>query len=423
MPARSAHSRLVILTLLITLSVVSAARAGESAAVVFEHTLAAEGLQAAETRFQEMLADTTGAYDFPGRELVRALPTRLCQEGRRDAALRLLELLEPLFRDAGAYWAELANAYRYAGDRPRMERALREALEREPERPDLIWMLENLTPLLEVARIQIENERAYEPGEQTHIQGPYLGQDPPGTRPEVFAPALLNTSAHEYSISFTPDGREIYFSRGGGGTFVCRWETEGWTAPEPVRFMAEPWLTEEANVAADGSAIFFCARNDLRSPREIWRALRVGGGWGVPDKLFVGMYATSTRDGTLYYTGIEERPDYGILYRRRWTGSAYAEPERLVGELDSEFPDAHPFIAPDESFLLFDSYRPSAPGIFVSFPLPDGTWGEAIRLNEHLGIPPAGQCALSPDGKYLFFCLAGDMYWADARFLTDLRPR
>jgi hypothetical protein len=28
-----------------------------------------------------------------------------------------------------------------------------------------------------------------------------------------------------------------------------------------------------------------------------------------------------------------------------------------------------------------------------------------------------GQCALSHDGKYLFFCLVGDMYWVDAGFL------
>jgi hypothetical protein len=36
-----------------------------------------------------------------------------------------------------------------------------------------------------------------------------------------------------------------------------------------------------------------------------------------------------------------------------------------------------------------------------------------------LGIPPARQAALSPDGKYLFFCLAGDMWWVDATFLTE----
>ena len=29
---------------------------------------------------------------------------------------------------------------------------------------------------------------------------------------------------------------------------------------------------------------------------------------------------------------------------------------------------------------------------------------------------------LSPDHKYLFFSLAGDMYWADAGFLQDMRP-
>ena len=53
---------------------------------------------------------------------------------------------------------------------------------------------------------------------------------------------------------------------------------------------------------------------------------------------------------------------------------------------------------------------------------PDGTWSPAVSLHDRLGIPAVGHCALSHDGKYLFFCLAGDMYWVDAGFLSELRP-
>jgi hypothetical protein len=58
----------------------------------------------------------------------------------------------------------------------------------------------------------------------------------------------------------------------------------------------------------------------------------------------------------------------------------------------------------------------------VSFRQVDGSFGRAVSLHDELGIPPVGQPALSPDGKYLFFCLAGDMYWVDAGFLTELKP-
>ena len=45
----------------------------------------------------------------------------------------------------------------------------------------------------------------------------------------------------------------------------------------------------------------------------------------------------------------------------------------------------------------------------------------STRAAESRDIPPVGQPAMSHDLKYLFFCLAGDMYWVDAGFLAEVR--
>jgi hypothetical protein len=38
------------------------------------------------------------------------------------------------------------------------------------------------------------------------LQGPYLGQTPPGSIPEVFAPGVISTaSGWEAALSFSPD--------------------------------------------------------------------------------------------------------------------------------------------------------------------------------------------------------------------------
>ena len=133
----------------------------------------------------------------------------------------------------------------------------------------------------------------------------------------------------------------------------------------------------------------------------------------------------STLSGRIYYTEAGQRPDYGIIARRSPTSDGYGEPEILIGDVQSEAPDAHPCIAPDESFLVFDSYRDQdgTCGLYVAFPLADGTWSEAVCLNERLGIPPrAGQPALSPDGKYLFYSMEGNMYWVNAERLLEFQP-
>ncbi len=395
---------------------------GPSAAAVFEQALREQGLAAARERLREVMADTTRAYVVEPYELLRGLPTRLNHQGKRAEALALLETLAEFFGDSPRYWPELGNAYLQAGDRTKAESALRRAVELDPNQAEIAWMLDHLDRVMATIRTQLDAEGRYAPGEIMDLRGPYLGQPPPGARPEVFAPGIVNTTDNEYSITFTPDGREIYFSRGGAGTLVCRWTDAGWTAPEVIHLIDEQHITEEASVAPDGRRILFCGRASMRGEREIYVADRVGAGWGTPVKLFAGMYPTTSRDGVLYYTEITGRPDYGVLVRRVPTADGYGEPEVLEGAMNSEAPDAHPFIAPDESLLLFDTYRQPGAGIYACFRRQDGSWGEIISLGDRLGIPPVGQAALSPDGKYLFFSLCGDMYWVDSGFLAELKP-
>lgn len=395
----------------------------QTAGELFDRTLASEGLDAALARLTETLADTTGSWIIDDYELVIDLPARLVLRRQRTEARELVKALEPLFGEYADYWFELGKAYLRCADAPEARQALTQARDLYGDRADVAWMVDHVDDLAAVAKFQAEREDRLVPGGPTGLTGPYLGQSPPGPIPEVFAPGIVSTSAHEYHISFAPDGREIYFSRGRVGTLVARWTDDGWTVPEEIYFIDGDHLTEEANLTPDGRAVVFCGRSDRRGERMLYRAERTADGWSAPSRLFPGMYATSTLDGALYYTARGEGRDYGVIVRRPRTGDGYGEPQVVEGEgINTEFPDAHPWVAPDESLLLFDSYRDPGAGIFVSFRRPDGTWSPAIPLHDRLGIPPVGQCALSHDGRYLFFCLAGDMYWVDAGFLDELRP-
>ena len=42
------------------------------------------------------------------------------------------------------------------------------------------------------------------------LKGPYLGQKPPGMKPEIFAPGIISKGYSEYAITFTPNGKELY---------------------------------------------------------------------------------------------------------------------------------------------------------------------------------------------------------------------
>ncbi len=45
------------------------------------------------------------------------------------------------------------------------------------------------------------------------LEGPYIGQTPPGLTPEVFAPSIVSTEHRDWGGSFTPDMKDYYFSR------------------------------------------------------------------------------------------------------------------------------------------------------------------------------------------------------------------
>jgi len=116
------------------------------------------------------------------------------------------------------------------------------------------------------------------------------------------------------------------------------------------------------------------------------------------------------------------------IFRSRFINGNYEEPEKLGDAINSDTIEDHPFIAPDERYLLFSSWR-----------RPDG-YGEADLYIS------------SPDGKYFFFNsykkseynpfwekpLSYDealeklddiyngfpnIYWVDAKIIETLRPK
>ncbi|WP_199912800.1 PD40 domain-containing protein [Aquimarina aquimarini] len=67
---------------------------------------------------------------------------------------------------------------------------------------------------------------------------------------------------------------------------------------------------------------------------------------------------------------------------------------------------AHPYIAPDESYLMWGAEKEGEHGadIYISFRQKDDSWGAAISIGDKIntGIYEQG-ARVTPDGKYLFF--------------------
>ncbi len=259
------------------------------------------------------------------------------------------------------------------------------------------------------------------------LKGKYLGQKPPGMKPEIFAPGIISIEGQKYresDINFWPDGMRCIFARFGDGIpdftlFESKVENGVWTKPKVSEVLNDGGYLP--CVTYDGLMIIYTPTESARNyPPYLWFVQNIDGVWSSPKLICIGMYPSATQDGTIYYT-------HGIhIVRLRFIDGVYQDIEVIGPHIYSNYEDGHPFIAPDESYIIFDSStRPQVEDneLFISFRTGDNTWTKPQNMKDILGIKPTGKARVTYDGKYLFFTSRGDIYWVDAKVIEKLKPK
>ncbi len=267
------------------------------------------------------------------------------------------------------------------------------------------------------------------------LKGPYMGQIPPGLTPKVFAPGVVSTdNISEFSCTVSPAGDEFYFARAAGNqqfTILYTKMTEaGWTEPELAPFSGD-YFNHEPYITYDNSKIIWGSRRPLadnKTEYSMWVAERNLSGWDAPYPLgFKAMYVTMSKNGILYYTGTGRG---GACLARAIPGINKTYKHEILPEpLLSDYWDGHPCIAPDESYIIFDSEnRPGNEecGLFISFRQENDKWTEPVNMKA--AISKGRYAVLSPDSEYLFFSAPGngggkDIYWVSAKIVEEFRPK
>lgn len=262
----------------------------------------------------------------------------------------------------------------------------------------------------------------------------FLGQTPPDEIPQIFAPDVVSTELDEFGCTMSPDGCEFYFTR----TFldprrhtimVCKRGPAGWSQPQIADFSGL-YPEAEPTFSPDGKRLFFGrlrVTEQNTSVSEIYAMERAADGWREPEYLMPGMFASISYHDVIFTTDISAGMEKGDIASAKRINNEYAQLEHLDDSVNSPFQDAHPFIAPDESYILFDSNRPGGYGssdLYICFRNEDNSWGAALNLGEPINTPEYDAIpSLSPGGEYLFFCRAGDIYWVDAKIIKILRNK
>ena len=272
------------------------------------------------------------------------------------------------------------------------------------------------------------------------LRGDYLGEVPPGRIPKIFAPNLLSTNDLHSSLYFSPDGKEMYYTRlpSGGdlsGVF-CRKQVDGkWVEVETIpntENSLTPFLSH------DGERLF------LSKPTRLHVMKRTTAGWGEPIDLGDEINFQKRQDGiseaisgNIYYTSMFGQNDG--TYIAKYSGDEYLKPEKIKFGLADDPATGYPYIAPDESYLILSSRVAGGYGasdLYIMFKNADGTWKQAINMGKTINTKDCESFpSVTPDGKYLFFnsnsisevnsIVPGhfycNIYWVDAQIIEELR--
>lgn len=248
-----------------------------------------------------------------------------------------------------------------------------------------------------------------------------------GLAVEIFAPGVVSTpGAVEYYPAFSPDGRQVWFTRATAfavdarRTIYTSERTEdGWHTPLPASFSGA-WNDSEPFVSPDGQYLFFSS--DRPAPGkphgdfDLWVIALTGGAAQEPRHLDAPVNSATpehspvvTRDGTLYFRSSRTGGlGSGDFYRAGQAGGRYTEVENLGRPVNSRHGEWNCVVHPGRGFILFESSgRPTNVSprgdLYVSRRGVGGGWSTPLPLARLNTAASELAPRLSPDGVWLYF--------------------
>jgi len=238
--------------------------------------------------------------------------------------------------------------------------------------------------------------------------------------PIILGKGTLSTDSVQWNNMFVSSTKELYFTKmGKSASIIHKLELEDGEFKNFQKLdfpVGEPHSDVFVNKEGDlmlFSSLMLENEKDTISDWNIWKSIRLNGKWQTPtpffDKNIEGnqFYPWLTASGNLYFAFTPHGSQNSDLYISEFIDGKYQLPKALSSVINSPKLEGDPYVAPDESFLIFAGFeRKQSLGksdLYISLNS-NGNWSVPIWMGKQVNSDGYdGSPFVTEDGKYLIF--------------------
>jgi len=250
------------------------------------------------------------------------------------------------------------------------------------------------------------------PKDAIGLTDPYFGLTP-SDAPAILIPQIISTQLIEYNGTFSPDGDQFYYTSGIAGKSIITYverdtQTNQWSSPKVAAFSGQ-YTEYDPLFSPDGHRLYFSSERPTSSSSNtntnVWYVEHVDLAWTNPTLVPLtgkgDYYSSLTADGTIYYNVWNT----GKILKANKSDTGYVS-QVLSKSINGASDVGDPFIAPDESYLIFRAYFDDGFGrgdLYISYNIND-SWTKPINLGEGINSNAHEICPfVTTDGKLFIF--------------------
>ncbi|MCS5491039.1 hypothetical protein [Algoriphagus limi] len=246
----------------------------------------------------------------------------------------------------------------------------------------------------------------------------FLTNSIPGGTPIEFKPWEIPNDKFIHKGTFNPGLNEYYFTVSDKqferfDVFMQKKENGSWSEPEQAFFNSK-YSEHGMSFSPDGKVLFFSSTrpSNMKGIPEtwhIWSCIKIDGKWSKPVFLNIPnvenklvSHPSISSFGTMYFHASNlDFSEMDIYFSKQVDGNFEAAQKALI-ELDTPIGKCTPYISPTEDYLIFASIGEEL-DLFVTFKDGFGKWTNTKKLSDKINNKGQGNPYVTADDKFLFY--------------------